>query len=58
MDARVIVSAYPVVEPDDFARRFSMRSGKLMWLLRESFGARRKRMTGLGTAPYQFSFFM
>lgn len=46
MDEVVTDSAYPVVEADDFARRFSMRSGKLMWLL----GAGTSASAGIPTA--------
>ena len=37
---------YPVVAADDFARRFSMRAGSLMWLL----GAGASASAGIPTA--------
>ncbi len=37
---------YPVVAADDFARRFSMRAGNLMWLL----GAGASAAAGVPTA--------
>lgn len=40
------MTGLPTVEPDDFARRFSMRGGRLMWLL----GAGASASAGIPTA--------
>ena len=46
MDEGVSEKTLPTVEADDFARRFSMRSGSLMWLL----GAGASASAGIPTA--------
>ncbi len=46
MDEILTGSSYPVVEADDFARRFSMRSGSLIWFL----GAGTSASAGIPTA--------
>ena len=46
MDKGVSEKTLPTVEADDFARRFSMRSGSLMWLL----GAGASASAGIPTA--------